>query len=132
MRKANVFKKALTGVLALSTALSIGFFAGCSCNPDDGGLSPEELAEQQAHSAFIDEIGGVSETYKGTVSSGNYYLETDAAEAYIENEVSYDAEVVSVQKVKALNANEVAALNIPTTEAIGGVEQYAITAGILT
>ncbi len=128
MRKANVFKKALSGVMALTTALSIGFFAGCSCNPDeDGGLSPEELAEQQAHNAFIDEIGGVSETYKGTLSSGNYYLETDAAAAYIANEVSYDAEVVSVQKVKALNANEVAALNIPTTEAIEGVEQYVIT-----
>lgn len=126
MRKANIFKRTLSGVLALSSALTIGFFAGCSCNDeDDNGV---DKAEQQAHNAFIDEIGGVSETYKGTLSNGGYNFPEQAATAYVETEVAgnADVEVVNVKKVKALNSSEVASLNIPTTEPIMGVEQYEI------
>ncbi len=124
MRKANFFKRTLSGVLALSSALTIGFFAGCSCKDEDD----PNAAENKAHNEFIDEIGGVSETYKGTLSNGGYDLPEQAATAFVEAEIAgnTDVEVVNVKKLKALNSSEVAELNIPTTETIMGVEQYEV------
>ncbi|MBE5744753.1 MAG: hypothetical protein E7355_01305 [Clostridiales bacterium] len=123
MRKANVFKKALSGVLALSTALSVGFIAGCG---DDEPTADKK--EEQTQAAFIEEIGGVSETYNGSVSNENYASAPAAAEAYIETEVvgNKNATVVNTAKKADLNQTQIAQLNIETTETILGVEEYEV------
>ena len=127
MRKANVMKKLLAGTMALTTALSVGLFTACG---DKGGSdgNEEDKKEQAAHSEFIDEIGGTSDTYKGSLSNGNYEYLEDAAAAFVSAEVSSDAEIVEVKKLKALNEEEVSALKIPASDkAISGVEKYEIS-----
>ena len=122
MRKANVMKKVLAGALALTTTLSLGLMTAC------GEDEPtDEEKENQAHSEFIDEIGGVSETYQGAVSQNNYSSANEAATSFVETEIvgEKEVEVVNTAKVADLNNDQIAALNIDTTGVVG-VEEYEV------
>ena len=120
MRKANVMKKVLAGALALTTTLSLGLMTAC-------GEPTDEEKEEQAHSEFIDEIGGVSETYQGAVSQNNYSSANEAATSFVETEIvgEKEVEVVNTAKVADLNNDQIAALNIDTTGVVG-VEEYEV------
>lgn len=125
MRKANVMKKLLAGTMALTTALSVGLFTACG---DKGGSLTEEEKEAQAQADFIKEIGGTSDTYKGSVSQNNYASANEAATSFVEKEIVGDkeVEVVNTAKVADLNATQIAELNIKTEETILGVEEYEV------
>lgn len=120
MRKANVMKKVLAGALALTTTLSLGLMTAC-------GEPTDEEKEEQAHSEFIDEIGGVSETYQGAVSQNNYSSANEAATSFVETEIvgEKEVEVVNTAKVGDLNNDQISALNIDTTGVVG-VEEYEV------
>ncbi len=111
MKKANVFKKILAGALTLTTALSVSLLA--ACGDDEKEKTPTE-AEKEA--AFIDSIGGVSETYTGAVSENAYTTNTEAAEAYVQQEIigKKSVTIVSSQSIATLRTEEITALNIPT------------------
>ncbi len=68
-------KKWLAGILCVAS-VGTALLAGCG-----GGKS-----EAQKHEAFINELGGVSETYKGSVSQ-DYASANAAATAYVEEEI---------------------------------------------
>ena len=82
--------KKLTAVLALSMALTFAF-AGCSDSKGTG--TGGNAKENQLHNSFIDEIGGVSETYKGAISSNSYSTKEAAAEAFVTEELAGDSNV---------------------------------------
>ncbi|MBQ3505364.1 MAG: hypothetical protein IJA89_01170 [Clostridia bacterium] len=82
--------KKITAVLALSMALTFAF-AGCSDSKGTG--TGGNAKENQLHNSFIDEIGGVSETYKGAISSNSYNSAEEAAEAFVSEEVAGDSNV---------------------------------------
>ena len=82
--------KKLTAVLALSMALTFAF-AGCS--DSNGTGTGGNAKENQLHNSFIEEIGGVSETYEGAISSNSYNSEEEAAEAFVSEEVAGDSNV---------------------------------------
>lgn len=123
MRKANVMKKVLAGALALTTTLSLGLMTACG----EDELTDEEK-EAQAQQEFINEIGGVSETYTGAVSKNNYASADEAAASFVETEIvgEKNVEVVNTAKVADLNATQIAELNIETEETILGVEEYEV------
>ncbi|MBQ7923667.1 MAG: hypothetical protein IJ329_00015 [Clostridia bacterium] len=127
MRKSNAMKKLLAGALALSTALSIGLMAACG---DDNGTPTREEQENATHNEFIEEIGGVSETYKGAVSETTYSSADAAATAYVEEEVVGDANITVVNTTSQgdLSADEVDALELDdeTKDGMLGVEKIEI------
>ncbi|MBQ9117860.1 MAG: hypothetical protein IJY11_01500 [Clostridia bacterium] len=124
MRKAKLMKKILAGVLAVSTILSVGITAACD---DSDELSAEEK-EAQTHTEFIDEIGGVSETYTGTISQNNYLSADEAATSFVEAEVvgEKEVDVLDTTKTSDLTPEEITALNIDTTGVLA-VEEYEVT-----
>jgi hypothetical protein len=82
--------KKLTAVFALSMALTFAF-AGCSESKGTG--MGGNAQENQLHNSFISEIGGVSETYKGSISNKSYYSKEEAAEGYVMEELAGDSNV---------------------------------------
>lgn len=107
-------------MLALALTLSLLCFTGCS-NGTAAGTENDPERNQ-----FINGIGGVSETFKGSVSEESYPTPTDAAKAYIETEVvgEKDAEILSTQSKGELSSKEIEGLNIPEefSDGINAVE----------
>lgn len=126
------FKKLLVFALSLTLAFSIIAMSGCDIiisvlnNLWDNGDKDSE----EAHLEFIDSIGGVSETYKGSVSETEYQTPNDAAGAYVTEEVIGDsaASILNTENKGALSESKVAELNIPTefTENMVSVEEWLV------
>ncbi len=98
--------KLLTKVLACTMAFGLVFATGCS----------KGKSESKLHEDFINELGGVSETYVGAVSEASYATADEAATAYVEEEIVGDADVTVIGATSkgALTSSEVTALNLPT------------------
>lgn len=97
--------KKLTAVLALSMALTFAF-AGCSDSKGTG--TGGNAQENQLHNSFINEIGGVSETYEGVISSNSYNSAEDAITGYLTEEVAGNSNVsiVGTPTKKAVSNKE--------------------------
>ncbi len=123
-KKMKTFKKILAGVLATSTLLSVGLMASCASS---GSSSKGENAKQEA---FIKELGGVSETFKGMVSRDSFTTQEAAAKAYVRGEVAGDKSVsiVNTTTKGVLNEKQIAALNLSEDDKqdIVGVETVEV------
>ncbi len=80
---------------------------------------------------FIEEINGVSETYKGTVSINTFSTSQEAAEAFIYDEIAGDNSITikETKQNKELSKKEVQKLNIPSEilEGYDTVEEIEVT-----
>lgn len=112
--------KTLATILAVATTFSFAL-TGCG----GGGES-----ESKKQAAFINTIGGVSETYTGAVSQESYNTAVKAAEAFVEEEVvgDVDCEITNVASKGALSETEVTKLNLPSEISNGmlGVEKLEV------
>ncbi len=122
MKNKKKFTKNLTKVFALTMAFSLVFAVGCN-NADK--------KEEEAHNAFIESLGGCSDTYKGAISSHTYTTQEDAAEGFIEVELTGNEDVVitNSQSKGTLTNEEVNALAISDAdrEGIVEVEKLSVT-----
>ncbi|MBO5411784.1 MAG: hypothetical protein J6A38_01710 [Clostridia bacterium] len=113
--------KLLTKVFACTMAIGLVFATGCS----KGGKS-----ESQLHEDFINEIGGVSETYVGAVSETSYATAQEAATAYVAEEIvgSADATVINAESKGELTSEQVTALQLPADiqEGMQSVEKLEV------
>ncbi len=151
------FKKLLSMLLVLMLSLSLVFAISCGDEDDgddsgdtppaddggddsgdtpppadDGGVNAEEGRDE-----FIDNLGGVSETYVGAVSTTSYETAEEAAEDYVAVEVvgtSNNAVIESVESKGELNATEIAALGIPEemSEGIQAVEEIEVEYSVIS
>ena len=125
--KKKALNKVFAGALALAT-LSVGFLS--ACGGDKGGSSSRAEKENQTHTQFIEEIGGVSETYKGSVSTYSYDTINEAVNSFIQEEVVGDeyATIVNTTSLGDLNETQVQELAIPDDMAQGmtGVEKMEV------
>lgn len=129
--KRSSSKKVLKAVLATSVAFSMTFATGCigsilSFITDLLGND----SESKKQSAFIDSIGGVSETYTGAVSEQTYDSAAIAAQAFVEEEVVGDADfdIANVESKGSLTNDQVSALNLTADimEGMTGVEMLEV------
>ncbi len=149
-------KKSLSFLLAVLLAAASLFTVGCNPNantPADtstGTTAGTEAATEAAteaetddpnekgyegRSEFIDQLGGVSDTFVGAVSDTSYETPVAAAEAYVKTEVIGKNDVSQIQTVSKgeLSTEAVSALKIPAefAEGIVAVEEmevsYAVT-----
>lgn len=140
--KSAFFKKLLSMLLVLMLSLSLVFAISCGDgddddgegNPpaDDGGVNAEEGRDE-----FIDNLGGVSETYEGAVSTTSYDTAEAAAEDYVAVEVvgtSNNAVIESVESKGELNATEIEALGIPEemSDGIQAVEEIEVEYSVIS
>ena len=118
-------KKSLLGAISM---LAVGVVAICACafiilggkgidfrDFGDRGNSAPEVYDPEVE-AFINELGvDVSETFEGVVSAYNYHSATDAAEAFVENELSGNGYAIinSVSSKGELSDSEIKKLNFP-------------------
>ena len=112
--------KLLTKVLACTMAFGLVFATGCS----------KGKSESKLHEDFINELGGVSETYVGAVSAESYATADEAATAYVQEEIvgQADATVINATSKGTLTSQEVTALNLPTeiSEGMQDVEKLEV------
>ena len=112
-------KKSLVGAIAM---LAVGVIAICASaviilggygiDFRDFGSGEESNPERDA---FINELGGVSETFEGVVSTESYYSSYEAASAFVSNELSgYGyAEIQNVNVIGELSDSEIESLKFP-------------------
>lgn len=95
----NIFKKIFALMLISTLLFSI------ACKEENGSDRDK----------FIEEINGVSETYKGTVSTETYPTSQEAAEAFVYEELAgYNSIAIKETKSnKELSEKEINKLNIP-------------------
>ncbi len=119
-----------TKIVALMLAFcafgSFGMLAACGDEEDSAAKK-----EEAAHNEFIDEIGGVSETYTGGVSTVAYETAETAAAAYVEEEViglSKTATIENTVSKGELTQSQVEALSLPEEDGaqIVSVEEYEV------
>ncbi len=114
--------KNLTKVFALTMAFSLVFAVGCN---------KADKKEAKAHQEFMDSLGGCSDTYKGAISSHSYTTKEDAAEDFIEVELTGNEDVVitNTQSQGTLSGEEVAALALSDAdrEGLQEVEKLSVT-----
>ena len=122
----TTFKKIVSLAMVLCTVCAL-VLTSCGGSNSDGNDKAEA-----GRSDFIESLGGVSETFKGSVSLESYESADDAINAYVDNEVA--GKNGTVQNVDAvskgtLNDSEVKALEIPAEqqEGIVSVEKYEVT-----
>lgn len=104
----------LIRLLAVLLALSCGLCACSSANPTET-QTPSWLEDPEA-SAFVDALGGVSDTYAGAVSQESYDDADAAAEAYVREELlSQDSDglILDVTSQGQLKKKQIKQLNIP-------------------
>lgn len=91
-----------------------GLLFTASCNNTKKDDDDKELVETTGDTELIKEIGGVSETFKGTASIKSYNSSNEAAEAFILEEVFINEEVTIVDIVSngELSKDEINKLNI--------------------
>ena len=135
--KSGIFKKILALSLVVLMILTAVFATGCAKKDDDkGGKSGDgKLDGSAGRKEFISSIGGVSETYKGAVSTESYATAEDAAEAFVVTELigNNTATISNVSVKKELNESEAAAI-IPTEilgEGVRGIQQLEVTYSLL-
>jgi len=124
--KLNKFRKAFAVVFACCFALML-FLTACSSGQ----------SEKQKENNFIENLGGVSETYAGEVSTTSYQSASVAAQAYISEQLvgGNQAQILSVGEGVELTTDEIAALNLPLDiqDGITKVEEveveYRVTQG---
>ena len=111
MKRTGKFWKKLTQLCALVMAGSLIFAVGCGGDGDDKG-------ETEKHEAFIEELGGCSDTYKGEVSEYTYETKELAAKAFVEEQVvgDNDVTIVKTESKGELSSTQIEALNIPEAE----------------
>lgn len=144
MKKVNLFTKLLTALLVLCC-----MFGAVSCassdkseNPSQGNDESGTGSEAQTKapswekdpvaSAFVSEIGGCSETYKGSVSEKKYDKAEDAVADYVAAEIvaaDSDCTVTESKLEKKLSQEEIAALGISDSALEGAekVEMYNVS-----
>ncbi len=119
MKKA---KQLLALLLVLASIFSITLLTGCSNDDnsdgtldDSGDDNSMDEGEKKEHNDYIDTIGGVSETYVGSVSEEEFDTSDKAATAFVEKEIAGEQTVSVVNTVSKgdLNNKEIKALNIP-------------------
>lgn len=110
MKRTGKFWKKLTQLCALVMAGSLIFAVGCGDGDDKG--------ETEKHEAFIEELGGCSDTYKGEVSEYTYETKELAAKAFVEEQVvgDNDVTIVKTESKGELSSTQIEALNIPEAE----------------
>lgn len=120
--------KKITAVLALSMALTFAF-AGCSDSKGTG--TGGNAKENQLHNSFIDEIGGVSETYEGVISSNSYNSAEDAITGYLTEEVAGNSNVSIVgtptKKAVSNKENEQIRALVENASDIQSIEKMEVT-----
>ena len=142
------FKKFLSVLLALSLIVALLCSTACSVtdNSDNGkdndeesttqGTTPEIPDEQdgkngsEGRNEFIEGIGGVSETFTGTVSDESYASAEEAAAAFVAEEVAGESavEIVNATSSGELSSGEIAELDLPASvkEGMTGVEKLEV------
>ena len=147
-------RKHLSLLLAILLIAATLFTVGCSSNTPadttagtasdttpDKAPSTEAITEAETddpnekgyegRSEFIDQLGGVSDTYKGSVSDESYASASAAAEAYIQEEIigSAEASQLSATSKGELSDEAVSALKIPAefTDGIVAVEEMEVS-----
>ena len=108
--KTSTFKRLSALLLAFCLIFS---FAFTSCNNDKGG-DDDDGNGGGGDSDIIDAIGGVSETFTGTLSSESYDSAQEAAQAYVVKEMATNDDVV-IEDVKttSLSNDEIKDAGIP-------------------
>lgn len=116
--KKESLNKLLKTVFTLMIAIL--FIFTVSCKEDDTNDDP-----------FIKELNGVSETFKGAVSTETFSTSQEAAEAFVYDELAgYNSiEIKETKSNKELSKNEIKKLNIPSEilEGYDTVEEIEIT-----
>ena len=151
-------KKHLSLLLAILLTATTLFTIGCSSDTPTAGTATgtssdsgpgeapvtETVTEAETddpnekgyegRSEFIDQLGGVSDTYKGMVSTESYASASAAAEAYIREEIvgSAEASQLSATSKGVLSDEAVSALKIPAefTSGIAAVEEMEVSFAI--
>ncbi len=118
-------RKVLSIFLVLSMIASILFTTGCNTKDDD------YQEKDPVRNEFIEGIGGVSETFKGSVSELSYSSAEDAAKAFVTEELSGEskAQIKEVVSNGDLKKSEIKKLGIPSEflEGSDSVEEYEVT-----
>lgn len=142
MKKSKFFR-----ILVLMLAfclLATSLFTACGNKDKDDDDDEEEEEEEEGENSgnkendkaaegrdeFIDEIGGVSDTYVGSVSEGTYAYANEAASAYVEFELAGNG-YVEIDEVIAqgeLSSSEINKLNLPSElqEGLDAVEKFEV------
>ena len=122
----NTFRKSLSMILALMMIVTV-MLSATACGGGNGGDGDPDDKGSAGRGDFIESLGGVSDTFKGAVSEEGYESATDAAAAFVEEEVAGDGDVTVVN---AVSKGEVSAssINIPEeyTDGIVSVEEYEV------
>lgn len=124
MKKTFLFKKLLPLLLALLmlTAAVTGCGAKNNGGTTEGTTTPEPSTpaenplDDPERAAFADEIGGVSETFKGAVSKEAYNTSVEAAEAFVSIEVAGEKDdivVVESTSKGTLSEEKINSIGIP-------------------
>lgn len=129
-------KRFLTLAFCLIIASTMLFTTSCGAikdlitglvNTDEGGSDTRE----EARNDLIDDIGGVSETYSGTVSSGEYSSLTEAQEAFVADEITGKKNIEVVESVSKgeLSSSEAEKLGVPSDviNSCLGIEEFEIS-----
>ncbi len=123
------FKRFLRSLIALTLVLSSLLLTSCFDRGGGGGDDDEDPEKAAARTEFIDTLGGVSETFKGSVSEEEYDTAEKAAKAYVAEEVAGagDVSVLSTKSNGELSAGEVNKL-IPAElkEGVVSVEEIEV------
>ncbi len=127
-------------VLAVAILVVGGIVIGNSCNKSGGTEppAPEQPVSDPERDAFIESLGGVSETFEGSVSTQEYSSAKEAAESYVKEEMAGKEKVTVVGTTSkgTLSKEEVSALKLPASDSVGvqSVEkievEYSETQGI--
>lgn len=125
-------KRRMVKVFAASMAFSMFFATGCIGDIKSflSDLLGGKESETKKEAAFIDSIGGVSETYTGAVSQETYETAEIAAQAFVEEEVIGEAncDIEKVESKGTLSDAEIAELKLTDdiTSGMTGVEKLEV------
>lgn len=134
--KNQTTKRFLALLLALCMCFTLVLMTSCggsdeqnnNANSDDTGSGVDASIGRDE---FISDIGGVSDTYEGTVSEESYNTADEAARAYISEEVigtQKSASIESTTSKGTLSADAIGELNLPAelSEGIESVEKIEV------
>lgn len=117
-------------LLALMMVVALMLSVTSCGGGESGGVDPDAGRED-----FIASLGGVSETFKGSVSAVEYDTAEEAASAFVVEEVigEKEANIVSAESKGELDSAAITALNIPEeySEGILAVEKYEVEYSVL-
>lgn len=104
---------------------------GTNDDGNDDGNNEENEEHVNERNEFIDGLGGVSETYAGSVSKESYDTPDQAASAYVSNEVAGKSIVQEIETVSMgeLSENQINDLKLPEDlqENITSVEEFEVS-----